>query len=94
MKISVDYNDIFRYVVGMTSKDPIEVQIDFENRYEVFDESIYDYKSKSLISQPETFLIFSKAVSNLRKRSSSMNRQDIIDECLRLSKLDLDISLT
>jgi len=55
MIVNVDYNDVFRYVVGNTLRDPIEVQIDFEERYEMFDESIYDYLQKKLIPQTIPF---------------------------------------
>lgn len=94
MKITVDTEDIFRYAVGDTTQDPIESQIDLENRYEVFDSLIYDHRKKKFIKQSEAFSIFSKGVSDLRRNASSMILRDITDECLRLSKLDFDVELS
>lgn len=94
MKISIDENDLFRYVVGNTVIDPIEAQVDFENRYEVFDFVIYDHHRKRFIEQPETFKIFSQQVSKLRSVSKSMDTSFILEECSRLSKSVIDINLS
>lgn len=93
MKIIVDANDIFRYVVGNTTVDPIEALIDFENQYEVFEEIIYDHRGKRFLPQPETFKIFSKAISQLRANSSSMKREDILNQCSELAKFNIDVDL-
>lgn len=93
MKINVDVNDIFRYVVGNTNVDPIEAQIDFDDRYEVFDETIYDHHRKEFLPQSESFKVFSKEVSKLRATSNTMNRESILDECSRLAKSAIDIDL-
>lgn len=93
MKINTDENDIFRYVVGNTSIDPIEYQIDIEGRYEVFDEVVYDHRKKVFIPQSDSFKIFSKEVSLLRSKSKLMEKAEIIKECRRLSAIEIDIEL-
>lgn len=89
--VKIDPNDIFRYVVGNTTIDPIEAQIN--KRYEVFDEFIYDHESKTKINQSKDFVNFSKKISNLRKMSESLARQFIVDRCEELSKMKIDIDL-
>lgn len=93
MKISTDQNDIFRYVVGNTSIDPIEHQLDSGGRYEVFDEVIYDHRSKVFLPQNHLFKTFSKEVSLLRAKVKNMDKNDIIQECIRLQKIELDVDL-
>lgn len=94
MIVNVDYNDIFRYVVGNTLRDPIEVQIDFEERYEMFDESIYDYLQRKLIPQGEEYKKFAKKLTNLKACSRSMNADDLIVECKKLAKSDIPVVLS
>jgi len=89
--VKIDPNDIFRYVVGNTTIDPIEAQIN--KRYEVFDEFIYDHESKTKINQSKDFVNFSKKISNLRKMSESLARQFIVDRCEELSKMKIDVDL-
>ncbi len=93
MNIKVDRNDIFDYVVGNTTVDPIERQIDFENRYEVFDEFIYDNVNRRVINQNKSYCQFSKQVSNLRKMVSLMKREAIIKECAKLGEMDIEVIL-
>jgi hypothetical protein len=89
--VKIDPNDIFRYVVGNTTVDPIEAQIN--KRYEVFDEFLYDHESKTRIAQSKDFVDFSKKISDLRKMSASLARQFIVDRCEELSKVELDVDL-
>lgn len=93
MIVKVDQNDIFDYVVGNTTIDPIERQIDFENRYEVFDDCIYDHMCRKIISQQESFCKFSKAVSNLRRSASFMKPDIIVKECRKLEAMEIDVTL-
>lgn len=93
MIIKVDQNDIFDYVVGNTTIDPIERQIDFENRYEVFDDCIYDHLCRKIIGQKESFCKFSKTVSNLRKSANFMKREVVIKECEKLEAMEIDVTL-
>jgi hypothetical protein len=79
--------------VGNTSIDPIEYQIDIEGRYEVFDELIYDHRKKVFIPQSDCFKIFSKEVSLLRSKSKLMGKEEIVQECNRLSKIEIDVEL-
>lgn len=81
MKIKINSNDVFRYVVGNTSKDPIESCIDFDNRYEVMDFGIFDHAKKVLIKQGEGFNKFSSSVSSLRSSYSSFDRETLISKC-------------
>lgn len=93
-KVEIDANDIFRYVVGNTTIDPIEAQINFNHRYEVLDELIYDHESRKTIPQTGNFVVFSKKVSNLRKMSPSLARDYIIARCEELSKMDIHVDLS
>ena len=93
MIIKVDQNDIFDYVVGNTTIDPIERQIDFENRYEVFDDCIYDHLRRVIISQQESFCKFSKSVSNLRRSANFMKREAVVEQCKKLEEMEIDVTL-
>ena len=53
-KIKVNRYDIFDYVVGNSTFDPIEKCID-PLRYEVFDTFIFDSKERCNIDQDEEF---------------------------------------
>ena len=54
VKIKVSRYDIFDYVVGNSTFDPIEKCID-PLRYEVFDTFIFDSKERKNIDQDEEF---------------------------------------
>lgn len=84
--ISVNRNDIFNYVVGNSSYDPIEKCIDCKS-YEVFDEFIYNNKTKETIEQDEDFVIFSRQVSLLRSKSNNMNGAEILRVCEELEEI-------
>ena len=84
--IKVSTEDIFDYVVGISNYDPIERCIDC-NSYEVFDEFIYNNKTKETIEQEDNFLIFSKQVSFLRSKSKDMSGQEILRICEELEEI-------
>jgi hypothetical protein len=86
MDIKVTKEDIFNYIVGNTSYDPIEKIID-PTRYEVFDCGIYDHFKKVTIKQKEDYNYFTSQVSNLRKSVSKMQRKEIDQICLELEEI-------
>ena len=84
--IKVSTEDIFDYVVGISNYDPIEICIDCKS-YEVFDEFIYNNKTKETIEQEDNFLIFSKQVSLLRSKSKDMSGSEILRICEELEEI-------
>ena len=93
MTIQVDFNDLFRYVVGNTLRDPIEACIDSENRYEVFDSGIFDHTAKQILAQDRYFFDFCTAVSNLKSIASQLSREELSLRCRDLSLVPLEINL-
>lgn len=93
MIIQVDYNDLFRYVVGNTLRDPIESVIDFENRYEVFDGGIFDHSSKTLLKQDSGFVDFCSAVSKLKSIAGKLSREELSLRCRDFSLVSIEINL-
>jgi hypothetical protein len=85
-KIKISTNDIFDYVVGNSSYDPIERCID-PTRFEVFDVTIYDNQNKLSLKQDEKFLFFSSEVSKLRSISKEMDPREIQSLCNELAEI-------
>ena len=65
-EIDINRTDIFNYVVGKTSFDPIEHCID-PTQYEVQQEFIYDHQESKMMGQDEDFIYFNKELAKLRK---------------------------
>jgi hypothetical protein len=86
MEIKVTKEDIFNYVVGNTSYDPIEKEID-SDRYEVFDCGIYDHFEKIMLDQEQEYYYFAAQISKLRKSASQMQRKEIDQMCLELEEI-------
>ena len=86
MEIKVKKEDIFDYVVGNTSYDPIEKIID-PTRYEVFDCGIYDNVTKRGLEQGEDYAYFSSQITNLKKSVKNMARKEIDQLCLELEEI-------
>ena len=86
IKLNINQNDIFDYVVGNSNYDPIEKSID-PVRYEIFDESIYDNFLKVSIPQKEDYKNFCSQVSKLRRESSKMSRAEVISICEELFEI-------
>lgn len=84
--ISVNKDDIFNYVVGNSSYDPIEKCIDCKS-YEVFDEFIYNNVTKETIEQDEDFVVFSRQVSLLRVKAQNMSGDEIARICEELEEI-------
>ena len=84
--ISVNKDDIFNYVVGNSSYDPIEKCIDCKS-YEVFDEFIYNNVTKETIEQDEDFVVFSRQVSQLRVKAQNMSGDEISRICEELEEI-------
>lgn len=84
--IQVNQNDIFNFVIGKDGYDPIEKCIDC-SVYEVFDEFIYNNKTKETIDQEEDYTIFSKQVSNLKSKAKNMQYEEILRICEELEEI-------
>jgi hypothetical protein len=85
-KIKISASDIFDYVVGNSSYDPIERCID-PTRFEVFDVAIYDNQNKLSLEQDEKFLFFSSEVSKLRSIAKEMDPREIQSLCNELAEV-------
>tara|TARA_R100000742_G_C4246300_1_gene65194 strand:- start:69 stop:359 length:291 start_codon:yes stop_codon:yes gene_type:complete len=93
VRIKVSRYDIFDYVVGNSTFDPIEKCID-PIRYEVFDTFIFDSKLKCNINQDSDFCKFEWEVSKLRNRARKMDQLEINRICEELEEIaPTDISL-
>ena len=86
VKIKVSRYDIFDYVVGNSTFDPIEKCID-PLRYEVFDTFIFDSKEKTNIDQDDEFCKFEWEVSKLRNRARKMDKLEIDRICEELEEI-------
>lgn len=84
--IKVNRDDIFNFVVKNSNYDPIERCIDCKS-YEVFDEFIYNNKTKETIEQGQDFVAFSTQVSRLRFNSKKMNIDEILRICEELEEI-------
>ena len=84
--MSKERYDIFDYVVGNSTFDPIEKCID-PIRYEVFDTFIFDNKAKCNIDQDEQFRDFGEQVAKLRIRARKMQRDEIDRLCEELEEI-------
>lgn len=84
--IQVNQNDIFNFVIGKDGYDPIEKCIDC-SVYEVFDEFIYNNKTKETIDQEEDYTMFSKQVSNLKSKAKNMQYEEILRICEELEEI-------
>ena len=91
-KIDINRNDIFNYVVGKSSFDPIEHCID-PTQYEVQEEFIYDHQESKIMGQDEDFIYFNKELAKLRKlvqgedTSHKIGRAEIIRICKELEDI-------
>ena len=91
-EVSINRNDIFNYVVGKSSFDPIEHCID-PTQYEVQEEFIYDHEERKLIRQDEDFIYFNKELDKLRElvrgrdTSHQIGRAEIIRICKELEEI-------
>jgi uncharacterized protein YydD (DUF2326 family) len=84
--IKVNSKDIFDYIIGRSSYDPIERQID-PTRYEVRSDSIYDKFLKKTFEQDECFSIFYKKVKELRFVSKEIEAKEIGNISVELEQL-------
>ena len=91
-KIDINRNDIFNYVVGKSSFDPIEHCID-PTQYEVQEEFIYDHQESKIMGQDEDFIYFNKELAKLRKlvqgkdTAHKIGRAEIIRICKELEEI-------
>jgi len=84
--INVKQIDILNYILGVSNFDPIEVCID-SGIYEVFDDFIYNNKTKESLAQDEDYLVFCKYVSSLKSRSKEMQYEEILRMCEELEEI-------
>ena len=91
-EIDINRTDIFNYVVGKTSFDPIEHCID-PTQYEVQQEFIYDHQESKMMGQDEDFIYFNKELDKLRKlvqgedTAHKIGRAEIIRICKELEEI-------
>lgn len=85
-EIKIERNDIFDYVVGNTTYDPIERCID-PTIYEVFDETIFNNQTKQFVIQDTQYCDFCKQVSLLRSNAKNMNPSEIVKLCEELEEI-------
>jgi len=86
VKIKVDPNYIFTYVVGNSMFEPIEKCID-STRYEVYDSFIYDLKTKDYLNQGEQYQKFYIEVAKLKKMAKEMSRKEIESLCKEIAEI-------
>ncbi len=94
MRIKIEQADIFNYVVGNTTYDPIERQIDPE-KYEVYDHAIYDHSRKVSIPQSETYHNYMEHLRNLKERAKGMDNfeiQKLSEEIQEISPKHININ--
>lgn len=84
--ISICKEDIFNYVVGNSTYDPIEKNID-PTIYEVFDCGIYDNNKKRLVKQDKQYEYYCSQMTQLRKLSKSMEPDEIIRLCEEIEEI-------
>ena len=86
VKIKVDPNYIFTYVVGNSLFEPIEKCID-STRYEVYDSFIYDLKTKDYLNQGERYQKFYIEVAKLKKMAKEMSQKEIESLCKEIAEI-------
>lgn len=88
INISVSKSDIFNYVVGNASYDPIEKCID-PTLYETYSDFIlhHDGDQQEYIYQDREYQYFYKEMSKLKKLSQDMSKSEIIRLCVELEEV-------
>ena len=88
INISVNKSDIFNYVVGNASYDPIEKCID-PTLYETYSDFILrnDGDQKEYIYQDRDYEYFYKEMTKLKKLSKDMSKGEIIRICEELQEV-------
>jgi len=84
--IQVNQNDIFNFVIGRDGYDPIEKCID-SSVYEVFDEFIYNNKTKETIDQEDDYVSFCRQVSILKSKAKNMQYEEVLRICEELEEI-------
>lgn len=84
--IKVNQNDIFNFVIGRDGYDPIEKCIDCRV-YEVFDEFIYNNKTKETIDQEDDYISFCRQVSALKSKAKNMQYEEVLRICEELEEI-------
>ena len=85
-EISVKKEDIFLFVVGNSMFDPIERSIG-SDRYEVFDNFIYDNETDRKYNQDETYGKFGWELTKLKNNAPKMSRDEIARLCEELEEI-------
>jgi hypothetical protein len=84
VNLTLDKNDVFRYVVGNTSIHPIEALIDFDNRYEVMNFGVFDHSNSQLYTQDGTYTTACMSVDFLKSSVQNLSRDQIELECEKI----------
>ncbi len=88
VNISISKSDIFNYVVGNASYDPIEKCID-PTLYETYSDFIlrHDGDQQEYIYQDKEYEYFYKEMSKLKKLSPDMSKREIVRICEELEEV-------
>ena len=86
MNIEIQYEDIFNYVVGNTTYDHIERQVDHQ-RYEVYDYAIYDHYLKESIPQSEQYYNYTDHLRKLKEKAPNMDNSEIKRICKEIQEI-------
>ena len=88
INIIVNRSDIFNYVVGNASYDPIEKCID-PTLYETYSDFILrnDGDQREYLYQDKTYEYFYKEMTKLKKMSSKMSKSEITRICEELEEV-------
>ena len=86
MDIKIRYEDIFDYVVGNTTYDPIERQVDPE-RYEVYDHAIYDHYLKESVPQSEAYYNYTYHLRKLKEKVGNMSSSEVQRICKEIQEI-------
>lgn len=84
--INIDIDSIFKYVTKASQTCPIEKHLDVD-RYDVYDEFIYDKLDGDYIFQDEGFRNFSSEVQRMREFGVEGDEKAFLHSCSALLKI-------
>ena len=91
--INIDFDSIFKYIARVEVLCPIGKNLD-PDRYEVYDEFIYDRKEGENIYQEKDFCSFSTKIQQMRMNGLEGGEDEFMNECsLLLEKAPKTIKL-
>lgn len=84
MTLTLDKNDVFRYVVGNTTVHPIEALIDWGDSYEVMNFGVFDHSNSLMHEQDSTYTTACLSIDILKNKIKNLSRQQLELECEKL----------